>query len=182
MSVNAGEADIHVLAELTFQDEHGAGCKYGLTSLRYPIGLKTYDIAALRMVYDDIDQTFRQHPQLAGSFFLLENYSTQAVQAIDEDSTAFPHRSDKILVTSYIQYQPDADVELVAHEYGLRLRKHLLDKSDDPTRLRAYVNYAHGTESLEEVYGWDESRLARLRKLKAKWDPKNRMRYYMPIS
>lgn len=180
--VNAGEATLPELAALTFQSEDAAGCAYGKTSIRYPIGLKSYNTAALRQVYDDIDETFRQVPELAGSFFLLEGYSTQGVQAVDEASTAFPHRGDEILVTSYVQYTPNPDIDAVAQEYGSRLRKHLLEGSEDPQHLRAYVNYAHGTESLQEMYGWEEWRLEKLRRLKAQWDPENRMRYYAPIA
>ncbi|KAK8134242.1 FAD-linked oxidoreductase chyH [Apiospora sp. TS-2023a] len=181
LSVNAGEATQPELAALTYMGEGAGGCAYGFTSMRYPIGLKTYNTAALRKVYDDIDETFWRVPALAGSFFLLEGYSTQGVQAVDAASTAFPHRDDEILVTSYVQYKPDPAVDGVAQEYGTRLRKHLLEGSEDPEHLRAYVNYAHGDESLQEMYGWEEWRLEKLRRLKAQWDPENRMRYYAPI-
>jgi len=36
--------------------------------------------------------------------------------------------------------------------------------------FRRYVNFAIGDEKVEEIYG-DKKRLARLRALKAKWDP-----------
>ncbi|KAK7948541.1 FAD-linked oxidoreductase azaL [Apiospora aurea] len=169
LMVNAGEATVPKLAALTYMSKDAAACAYGLTSLRYPIGLKTYNTAALRKVYDEIDETFRK------------GYSTQGVQAVDEASTAFPHRGDEILVTSYIQYKPNPAIDPVAQEYGSRLRKHLLQGSEDPQHLRAYVNYAHGTESLQEMYGWEEWRLEKLKSLKAQWDPENRMRYYAPI-
>ncbi len=178
---NAGEATIPEIAALTFQGQDSPACSGGFTSHRYPIGLKSYSTAAVRKVYDEIDDTFRRSPELAGSFFLLEGYSTQGVQAVDEKSTAFPHRGDEILVTPYVQHQPDAAVDPLAQEFGKKLRGYLLEASDDPTRLRAYVNYANGDESLEEVYGWEEWRLEKLRKLKARWDPENRMRYYVPI-
>ncbi|KAI0435515.1 hypothetical protein F4803DRAFT_545350 [Xylaria telfairii] len=152
-----------------------------MTSLRYPIGLKSYNVAAVRQVYNEIDETFRRVPEVAGSFFLLEGYSTQAVEAIDPDSTAFPHRDDKILVTSYIMYAPNATIDPIAQEFGKKLRQYLLDGSDDPAHLRAYVNYADGDEPLPAVYGWENWRLEKLRKLKAQWDPKNTMRYYVPI-
>ncbi|RYP52809.1 hypothetical protein DL768_002058 [Monosporascus sp. mg162] len=181
MMVDAGEATIPGLAALTFQNEDGPGCAKGLTSLRYPIGLKSYNTAAIRKVYDEIDDTFRETPELAGSFFLLEGYSTQGVQAVDPRSTAFPHRSDEILVTSYLQYQPNATIDPLAQAFGQKLRNYLLEGSDDPSRLRAYVNYAHGDESVQEVYGWENWRLEKLRRLKAQWDPENRMRYYVPI-
>ncbi|KAI0146322.1 FAD-binding domain-containing protein [Xylariaceae sp. FL1272] len=108
--VKAGMADTHELAEITFQGENSPGCAYGLTSIRYPVGLKSYNIAALSKVYDDIDETFKRVPELSGSFFLLERYSTQDVEAIDTESAAFPPREDKHLVTSYIQCQPDTAI------------------------------------------------------------------------
>ncbi|KAI1418448.1 hypothetical protein F5Y13DRAFT_149192 [Hypoxylon sp. FL1857] len=179
--VQSGEATPHELAVVTFQDADGPGCAYGFTSLRYPIGLNSYNVGAVRKVYNEIDETFRKVPELAGSFFVLEGYSTQAVQAVDPDTTAFPHRSDKILVTSYIQYKPNAAIDPVAQTFGKTMQQYLLDGSDDPAHLRAYVNYANGDESLQAVYGWEEWRLKKLRKLKSKWDPKNTMRYYVPI-
>ncbi|KAI1073599.1 hypothetical protein F5B20DRAFT_574658 [Whalleya microplaca] len=181
LMVDAGEATIPELASITFQSEDSPGCARGSTSLRYPIGLKSYNTASVRKVYNEIHNTFRKVPELTGSFFLLEGYSTQAVQAVDERSAAFPHRSDNILVTSYIQYQPNATIDPIAQEFGKKLREYLLEGSDDPTHLRAYVNYANGDESLPEVYGWEEWRLEKLRKLKNMWDPDNRMRYYVPI-
>lgn len=162
-------------------DADGPGCAGGQTSLRFPIGLKTFDVPALRRVYDFIDRSFRETPELASSLFLLEGYPTQAVQAVDERSTAFPHRTDEILVTPFVCYKPDPRVDPLADRYGRALRQILLDASDDPERLRAYVNYAHGDEDVREVYGWDEWRLEKLRQLKAKWDPRNMMRYYVPI-
>ncbi|TGO26970.1 hypothetical protein BPAE_0050g00600 [Botrytis paeoniae] len=124
-----------------------------MTSLRYPIGLKSYNVTAVRQVYNEIDLTFRKVPEIAGSFFLLEGYSTQAVKAIDAASTAFPHRDDNILVTSYVMYAPDSNVDPIAKEFGEKLRRYLLDGSDDPEHLRAYVNYADGDESLQAIYG-----------------------------
>ncbi|KAK8086706.1 FAD-linked oxidoreductase azaL [Apiospora phragmitis] len=182
LMVNAGTGTVPEIAELTYQSEDSAGCVYGLMSLRDPIGLKTYNTAALRKVYDDIDETFRQVPELAGSFFLLEGYSTQGVQAVDEASTAFPHRCDETPVTSYVMYKPKPAIDQVAQAYGSRLRGYLLEGSEDPQHLRAYVNYAHGTESLQEMYGWEEWRLEKLKSLKGQWDPDNRRRYYAPIA
>ncbi|KAI1124475.1 hypothetical protein F5Y10DRAFT_249357 [Nemania abortiva] len=179
--VQAGEGTLHDLAAITFQDEDGAGCAYGLTSLRYPIGLKEYNVASVRKVYDHIDETFRKVPEVAGSFFLIEGYSTQGVQAVDPASTAFPHRDDKILVTSYVQYKPNSTIDPIAQEFGKTLQNILLEGSCDPEHLRAYVNYANGDEPIEAVYGWEGWRLKKLRLLKHQWDPANKMKYYVPF-
>lgn len=181
ISVQSGAATTHEIAVLTFMDADGPGSTYGQTSLRYPIGLQTFDLRALRTLFDHIDASFRETPEIAGSFFLLEGYPTHAVQAVDERSTAFPHRDEKILVTSYVRYAPDPRIDTLADEYGRTLRRILLEASDDPTHLRAYVNYAHGDEDPRAVYGWDAWRLERLRALKAQWDPENKMKHYVPI-
>ncbi|KAF4457591.1 6-hydroxy-D-nicotine oxidase [Fusarium albosuccineum] len=182
LNVDAGAVPMPDLAGLTMMSDESIGCAKGYTGLRYPIGLKTYDLPAVRRVFDEITETSRRTPELAGSFFLLEGYSTYGVKAVDEKASAFPHRDDEILVTSYIMYKPNASIDALAQEYGEKLRTHLLEASEEPKRLRAYVNYAHGVESLESMYGWEEWRLEKLRKLKQKWDPKNRMRFYNPIA
>jgi FAD/FMN-containing dehydrogenase len=41
-----------------------------------------------------------------------------------------------------------------------------------------YINFAHGDEPLEEIYG---DSLPRLRKLKHKWDPENRFNQWFNI-
>ncbi|KAH8898315.1 FAD-binding domain-containing protein [Thozetella sp. PMI_491] len=181
LSVDAGELPMPHLAPVTFMDEKSLGCAKGSTGLRFPIGLDTYNVAAVRQVYDEMDHTFRTVPELSNSFFLLEAYPTQGVQAVDERSTAFPHRSDELLLTPFVTYLPNATMDPIAIAFGEKLRKYLLQGSADPNHLRAYVNYAHGDESLQEVYGWEDWRLEKLRDLKAKWDPENRMGFYNPI-
>jgi hypothetical protein len=169
------------LASLTYMGLDTVGCMTGFTSLRFPIGLNSYDTASVRKVYDEIDVTMKKTPEFNGSVFLLEGYSTHAVKAVDEKSTAFPHRSDELLLTPYVLYKPDSRLDATAIEFGKKLRSHLLAGSDDPEHLRAYVNYAHGDESLEEMYGLEDWRLEKLRALKKKWDPENRMRWYNPL-
>ena len=48
---------------------------------------------------------------------------------------------------------------------------------------QVYVNYAigHSYESVQSVYGYEPWRLERLVDLKAKYDPHNRFRFFVPI-
>ncbi|SCV49785.1 related to oxidoreductase [Fusarium fujikuroi] len=181
INVNAGEASMPDLAAITLMGDDTVGCAKGFTGLRYPIGLKTYDLFAVRKVFNEIADMSKRVPEFAGSFFLLEGYSTHGVKAIDAKDSAFPHRDDEILVTPYILYKPNATLDGLAQEHGEKLRRHLLEASGDPEHLRAYVNYAHGFESLEEMYGHEPWRIEKLKALKKKWDPENRMRFYAPI-
>jgi hypothetical protein len=181
LNVNADAVPMPELAHVTIMGEDTVACAKGSTSLRYPIGLKEYNPAAVRKVYDSIAEMSHRVPELAGSFFLLEGYSTHGVKAVDAAKSAFPHRDDEILITSVILYKPNATLDALAQEHGRKLRGLLLEASDDPEHLRAYVNYAHGDESLEDMYGHKSWRIERLRGLKKKWDPENRMRFYAPI-
>lgn len=177
----SGEVPMPDLASITLMSLDSTACKSGLTSLRYPVGLKSLNVAAVRKVYDDFDTTLKKIPEFSNSVFLLEGYSTHAVKAINEESTAFPHRSDELLITPYIGYEPNPALDSAAQDFANRLRSYLLEGSDDPKHLRAYVNYAHGDESAEAIYGWEPYRLETLRALKHRWDPENRMRWYAPF-
>jgi hypothetical protein len=46
------------------------------------------------------------------------------------------------------------------------------------TATKRYINFAHGDESLEEIYG---DSLSRLRELKHHWDPENRFNQWFNI-
>lgn len=75
---------------------------------------------------------------------------------------------------------PDPALDDEAARFGEELRQILL-KGSGETELRAYINYAHGDEKLEEIYGHDAWRLEKLRRLKREYDPKNRFGFYAPI-
>lgn len=70
------------------------------------------------------------------------------------------------------------DAKAVAFGEGIR---RILHDADGGGEMHTYVNYAHGDESLEEVYGYETWRLARLRALKVKYDPLGRFGFYEPI-
>lgn len=48
-------------------------------------------------------------------------------------------------------------------------------------QLVAYVNYADGDETLEEVYGHEPWRMRKLKGLKEKYDPRGVFNFYVPI-
>lgn len=68
--------------------------------------------------------------------------------------------------------------EEASNALGLELRNDFVATSgyDD---LAVYVNYAHGDETLEQMYG--ANKLARLAQLKKQYDPNQRFRFNNPI-
>jgi hypothetical protein len=47
-------------------------------------------------------------------------------------------------------------------------------------RPKVYVNYGHGDESLETLFG--QRKLPRLRQLKQQYDPRGAFKFYHPLS
>lgn len=65
-----------------------------------------------------------------------------------------------------------------AYRFGRELRADFASTSGYPD-LRVLVNYAHGDETLEQMYGADK--LPRLQELKGRWDPTNAFGFQNPL-
>ncbi|KAL2819154.1 hypothetical protein BJX63DRAFT_418917 [Aspergillus granulosus] len=150
-------------------DLNGNGCARDGSKIRYPVGFSRYNTEAQRELFDAYAEGTAGDSPLNSSLVLLEQYSVQGVQAVPEESTAFPHRQDALLVSPTIHYASPADAETEdkAKALGETLREILL-KGTASNELRAYVNYAAGDEGPKSWYGYEPWRQERLSKLKRK--------------
>lgn len=140
------------------------------------VNLKSYNPTALVAAANLLTSL---PPALNQSVFILEGYPKHAVQQIPEESSAFPDRSRPLLLSIFLKYpQGRPELSTLAKEYGVKFQKTL---SEDG-KIHSYVNYAAGTESLEELYGYEAWRVAKLRWLKEQYDPHGRFNYYLPIT
>ncbi|KAK6073257.1 FAD-dependent oxygenase [Seiridium cupressi] len=153
--------------------------QHDAANMMFPISVKSYNIQAQRTTFDTFN-TFTADSTFSNSAVLFEAYSTEAVKSVKSESSAFPHRADNILITPVISYAVNKTLDDKSIEFGNGLRQ-ALHAADRSTELHAYVNYAHGDETLQEVYGFEAWRLARLQTLKEKYDPMNRFGFYTPI-
>ncbi|KAE9366665.1 FAD binding domain protein [Stipitochalara longipes BDJ] len=168
------------IASLTGNGNDGLACGHGTTSLRFPIGLKKYNVTAQRAVYDKFAEITTVISELRGSFFLFEGYAVGGVKRISEESTAFPHRRDNLLVSPVMVYAPNATLDPIAIQAGNDIRQ-VLQEAEGTEEMHVYINYALGDERWEEIYGYEEWRMVRLRELKSVYDPDERFRFYAPI-
>lgn len=97
--------------------------------------------------------------------------------AVDADSTAFPDRFNHHLIRPVIIYF-DPSLNDQAVQARQELRELALEGKTEP--LNAYVNYAHGDETEEDWYGHESWRTQRLKGLKKKYEPNNKLAYYAP--
>ncbi|KAI1496581.1 FAD binding domain protein [Biscogniauxia marginata] len=156
--------------------------KAGLVNVRFPIDVESYNIAAQRKAYDLFASTTQQNTALNNSLFLFEGYSTQGVKAVSEKTTAFPFRSDSLLLPPLITYAPaGSDLDKAAAKLGNDLRQ-ILYEGTGKSELHTYVNYAFGDEKRENWYGYEQWRQERLLALKNKYDPLRKFSFYAPIA
>ncbi|KAJ0117378.1 hypothetical protein J7T55_003792 [Diaporthe amygdali] len=178
ISIKAGTTDITGMNAVAGAAYGTPACAKGSSSsMMFGVALKRWNIPGLRATLD-IYSTLP--PELRNGFVLLEAYSTRAVGAVPNDEAAYPDRFNQILISPamYISLG-NASLANLAADFGGRLRRASLNGSGQP--LHAYVNYAHGDESPEALYGYEDWRLWRLRRLKAKFDPFLKFGYYAPI-
>ncbi|KAL9012927.1 MAG: hypothetical protein Q9173_002348 [Seirophora scorigena] len=168
------------LASATGLGDEDFSCAHGYNRLQYPVGLLTYNVSNTRAVYNMYKSQTTAVPALNLSTVVFEGYSLEGVKAVDPASTAYPHREDNILASILTVYAPNPSLDKTAISWARQVRD--LMHAGQPARKRnAYVNYAFGDETQEQVYGYEPWRLERLRGLKRKYDPQGRFNFYEPI-
>ncbi|KAL4787938.1 hypothetical protein BJX76DRAFT_345229 [Aspergillus varians] len=146
-------------------DVDSRGCAREDNKVRFPIGFPRYDTQAQRELFDAFAEGTAGVSLFNTSMVLLEQYSAQGVEAVPEESTAFPNREDFLLVAPVISYTSDSEeVEDQAVEFGEQLRD-ILIKGTGSDELHSYVNYASGTEGPQSWYGYEPWRLEKLQEV-----------------
>ncbi|KAJ6187299.1 hypothetical protein N7519_002207 [Penicillium mononematosum] len=153
--------------------------KAGFANPRFPIYLQSYDVPAQKKAWDVYAPAIRGSSAFNNSILMFEGYSFGGVHEIPSSSSAFAFRSENILAAPLINYLPgDKSVEVQAADLGNQLRNILFEATGFED-IRAYVNYAHGDETLQQLYGSSQERLLAL---KQKYDPTGKFSFYAPIA
>lgn len=143
----------------------------------HTVNVRKWPAATFSTVYNKFDAYLRQHEEarVANSAIIIESFSTAAPTSVPDDRTAYPWRD----ATAYIMLQMrwpgiENPFSEIANNFAKELRSDLVATSGY-SGLSAYVNYAWGDETLEQIYRKDK--LQRLKTLKKKWDPNNVFRF-----
>ncbi|KAK2017437.1 FAD binding domain-containing protein [Colletotrichum eremochloae] len=103
------------------------------------------------------------------SAVLIERYNLTKAQAAPKGSAALQEalRRDAFAQAIVIPWYTDAALDAEAQDFGRKVRD-IWSYTETATKNPTYVNFAHGDETPEAIYG---SSLSKLRQLKKKWDP-----------
>ncbi|XP_014554941.1 hypothetical protein COCVIDRAFT_103737 [Bipolaris victoriae FI3] len=172
----SGQTDLAGVSRFTGADRTGTSCEKGLTRSVVPVSATTYDPPSLRevlIIMASLPASLNQ------TVVLLEGYATNRVGAIPSDSTAYPNREGQLLLSPFMTYERNESLDAEAWEVEGRIRDVMAKGTGEPRK--AYVNYARGDETVEELYGPEEWRLERLRGLKREYDPFGKFNFFAPI-
>ncbi|KAH7087438.1 FAD binding domain-containing protein [Paraphoma chrysanthemicola] len=144
---------------------------FGAHSERKPAfgaGLDHLDGGAWREVWNKFSD-FQKKPSAHASAVILEAYPLVDKRYAGEQDVSFPHRSVRFM-SAILPWYTDECLDTEAATLGQDVRE-LWRNNGGGRKPASYINFAHGDESLEEVYG---ASLPRLQELKRRWDPENR--------
>ncbi|KXG46525.1 FAD-binding, type 2 [Penicillium griseofulvum] len=150
-----------------------AFCVNGEKHDMWSVGVRSIDAATHIDYFNKLVKFWEDFPSASGSTWQVEYFPIQAITAISDDSTAYPHR--EISAHEMFSFNiTDTSIGDKVDDFAISAVEAFNATSgfDD---LRIYVSYAHGTEGLNPMYG--PEKLPRLMKLKKKWDPKGLFNY-----
>ncbi|KAI0126049.1 hypothetical protein BJ170DRAFT_725845 [Xylariales sp. AK1849] len=152
------------LPSLTQNGLNDIACQdIGYSALRFPVSVKTYNVTAQQAAFDYLNDIMKIAPGLNNSLFINEGYTLKAVQAVASESTAYPDRFNNLLLSPVLIY-----LKTSLDEHAIEAEKHLgriLLEGSGFSNLYAYVNYAHGDQTIEELYGHEAWRIQKLESL-----------------
>ncbi|KAH9985836.1 FAD-binding domain-containing protein [Xylariaceae sp. FL0662B] len=161
----AGGADAHL-------------CLGGAIHDIYTINARNLSSMAYKTVFEEVSAFFIRHPTSQASTIQIAIHPNNAALATPDDATAYPWRDTIAYIDIDFTWDNSTDLEAAASQAGVEWRTKLAGTSGYPD-LAAYINSAHGDESLESRYG--ARKLPRLAALKAIWDPSNVFRFNNPL-
>uniref|UniRef100_A0A0B7K4I8 FAD-binding PCMH-type domain-containing protein n=1 Tax=Bionectria ochroleuca TaxID=29856 RepID=A0A0B7K4I8_BIOOC len=140
-------------------------CQNNQTRSLYSANVRRFPASTSKIAFEKMEKLYAEYPSARASSLSLEMFPNQAAMAQGSDATAYPWRDARGNITD-------------ALELSTRLGQSIRDafaKTSEYHQLSVYVSYAHGDESLEQVFGIEK--LPRLTALKKKWDSQNAFGY-----
>jgi hypothetical protein len=148
----------------------------------YTANMARFDIAQQREIYDSYIEFVRENPLAVGSLFLYEIFGQRAVLEQPAEQTAIGNRDAANILTVLQTTYTDVSVEPAADAWIRSWREQMILPEHSGYDIQStYVNYAHGDEPLEAMYGYEPWRLERLRSLKQRYDPHGFFNHYNSV-
>ena len=169
------------------------GCVSAGRKPAYGVSINHLDPLTWYTLYENFKTFVAAYPEAFNSSIFVETYPVNS-STIQKGTGAFPWRKAKTHVSVFPWYA-NASLDNAANAWGRTTRTLLRSTDGIPGHAKwvfldlhlsllvadetpSYINFAHGDESLKNIYG---ASLSRLRTLKKRYDPSNRFNQWFPI-
>ncbi|KAI1465028.1 FAD binding domain-containing protein [Daldinia caldariorum] len=153
-----------------------AFCSFGGRKPSYGAGFQNMVPKTWRETWNEYVE-FQKKPTAENSVVLLEAYSLTKARSVDPNSASFPYRNVNFNAVA-IPWYNDTSLDSEAQSFGNAARD-LWRATDGLAQTSTYINFAHGDEDLQVVYG---SSLSKLQSIKHHYDPKDQFRQWFNIN
>ncbi|KAI0102717.1 hypothetical protein GGR51DRAFT_526744 [Nemania sp. FL0031] len=154
-------------------------CAKGIIRNIHSANVRNFSASTWISTFEKMRDFYATYPAARLSVIQMETFPNQAASAVPDDSTAYPWRDATGNMIFVFAYTDDTvSMAKIADDMGREIQEDFVATSGYPD-LSVYVNYAHGDESLEQIYG--ARKLPRLSALKKQWDPDNVFAYNNPL-
>ncbi|QSZ36199.1 hypothetical protein DSL72_007325 [Monilinia vaccinii-corymbosi] len=145
----------------------------------YGASLRTLSASTSISTFQKLADFYAKYPEARGSALSLESFPPQKVRDTPDSTSAYPWRDTITYLLIELTWETaGSSVAGPSNALGLELRRDFAATSGYPD-LSVYVNYAHGDETIEQIYG--ARKLPRLARLKKTWDPDNVFAFNNPL-
>lgn len=144
-----------LVAEISGSGEQSPVCQHNNVHISSTAGLQVYNLTAERQIFDGFKERIKDNFELArGTAIVHKGYSTHAVQNRLSAGSAYPFRGDHHLNLFSATISPDSGLDEAAWEWAREVADqwHAGQPNRSPS---AYVNYANGFKTPEQMYGHD---------------------------
>ncbi|KAK3936141.1 hypothetical protein QBC46DRAFT_461661 [Diplogelasinospora grovesii] len=125
-------------------------------------------------VFRDMSDFYAAYPDGRGSSVEIEIFAPQAVAQVADDATAYPWRDSLGISFGW----NSTATEQAGDAMAMQVRA-AFAATGGYSGLATYVSYAHGDETLEQMWGGN---VPRLQQLKEKYDPDNVFRFFHDLA
>ncbi|KAI1378969.1 FAD binding domain-containing protein [Hypoxylon crocopeplum] len=154
------------------------GVKYNV----YSVNTKQFDIPQHLQLYDSYVEFIKNNPLASMSMLFYEIFGQKAVLEQDASKTAAGNRQYANILAMVQTMYTDDSVGPAAEAWVHSWRDQLWEPKHSGYDVETvYMNYAHGDEKLEALYGYEPWRLQRLRSLKKRYDPHGFFNFYNSV-
>ncbi|KAI3331320.1 FAD-binding domain-containing protein [Ustulina deusta] len=161
-----------ITASQGFGQFDAALCEAGKVRDHYAATVRKISANTLQTVFEKLTRFLIDHPDARSTSMQVETFPNQAALAVPAESTAYPWRDALAHFALVFTLDSSRNVATTraASKLGPEIRSDISRTSGYPG-LTVYLNYAHGDEPIESIYG--REKLPRLANMKRRWDPDN---------